>query len=73
MDSADRRRVDVKLGAAIDNAMQRLPGSRAIRLNLSRGEWSVSVTGKNGRRVWFEGGEISQAIADAVEWAENEG
>lgn len=60
------------LAAAIDNAMQRLPESRTLRLHLTRGEYSVSVTARNGRRVWFDG-EIAQAIADAVEWLENEG
>jgi len=58
--------------AAIDNAMQRLPERRVLRLHLTRGEYDVSVTSKNGRRVWFDG-EIAQAIADAVEWLENEG
>lgn len=72
MDSSERRLADAKLGAAIDNAMKRMPERSTIRLILSQGEYGVCVTAKNGRRVWFDG-EMAEAISDAVEWAENEG
>ena len=72
MDSTERRLEDAKLGAAIDDAIQRLPERYTIRLILSQGEKGVCVTARNGRRVWFDG-DIAQAIRDAVEWAENAG
>lgn len=72
MDSIERRLADAKLGAAIDNAMKRLPAQHKIRVVLSRGEYDVSVRSNGGRVVWFDG-DLASAISDAVEWAENAG
>lgn len=75
MGISEFRSADAQLGAAIGDAMQRLPRSHKLRLILSRGDIRVCVTSKKGRVVWFDcsDGDIAQAIQCAVEWAEHDG
>ena len=72
MDSIERGLADAKLGASIDNAMQQLPEGYVVRIALSRGTRTVQLL-RGKRSLCSFHGPLPQAIADAVEWAENEG
>lgn len=74
MDEARCPMADEKLGAAIENAVQRIPERYKVKVSLSRGDHDVCLTAKNGRVVrFFCNGNLAEAINSAVEWAENEG
>ena len=69
MDSIERRLADAKLGAAIDNAIDGLPENYAVRVLLTRGRYKVQLLCDGRPGPCFEG-ELAEAIADAVKWAQ---
>lgn len=67
MDSIERRLADAKLGAAIDNAIDRLPESYAVRVLLTRGRYAVQLLYDGRPGVRFDG-TLAEAINSAVEF-----